>query len=129
MSVQNLKLRAESRNAKLVFDDLPLLENFLRENEGSLICTLERPKKLRSLKANSYAHGRVLQALAEHTGYCVKELKDMAKAELGFVHEVRTPSGGIREIPRSSATFTSQEFSQWVDLLKYWGDLNGIYIV
>lgn len=89
---------------------------------------VEKRKRRRTLKQNNYAHGPILNALSEVTGHTVGELKEISKKELGLVKSVRRKDGREIEITRSSATFTTDEFTKWCNLLKQWGDEMGIYI-
>lgn len=106
-----------------------LLTEFLIPLEGKTLEVVIREKrKLRSSKQNSYGYGVALKMLSDYTGFTVGELKEAAKKELGLTKKLRKKDGKILEITRSSSTFSTVEFEEYMKLIRRWGDEVGIFI-
>lgn len=97
-------------------------------NDCDVQLTVEKKNKRRSNQQNRYGHGVLLKQLSEHTGFTVTELKELAKKDLGLVRYVERKNGAMVELTRSSATFTTTEWEQFMVRLRQMGDEAGIYI-
>lgn len=90
--------------------------------------TVQKKRKLRTIPQNNYAYGVVLKQLSDYTGHTVTELKEIAKKDLGFVRYLRLKNGKVHEITRSSATFDTKEWEEYMRRLRQMGDEFGIFI-
>lgn len=123
------KFPATVENGKLQLNDPESFKTWIATNlQGEVTVTVEKRRKTRSLKQNSYGYGVVLKELSEFTGYTVGEVKEVAKKELGFVRYIQLHDRPPREVTRSSATFSTVEWEEYMRFLRQWGDECGIYI-
>lgn len=83
--------------------------------------------KGRSSGQNRYGHGIVFDLLADHTGYTVDQVKTWLKKEFGYVEYVRI-GDKMLEIPRSTATFSTSEWEDFMSKTRMLGSELGVYI-
>lgn len=119
---------AISQDGELEFSDPERLRQFLIYNPGELFINVAQRKKTRSLKQNAYGYGVVIKELSEYTGHTPQQLKEYVKRELGLVEVITLPNGKITEVTRSSATFTTVEWENYMKFFRQLGDENGIFI-
>lgn len=123
-----MKFKGLINQGKLAIADKSTFNSYIANlRDGEIIISVEKPKKIRSLNQNRYGYGIVLKQLSEFTGYDQSEIKVAAKKALGFVTRIEMGSK-VYESVRSSATFSTVEWEQYMTLLRKWGDEAGIYI-
>lgn len=86
--------------------------------------TLQRRRATRSVAANAYYWGVVLELLREHTGYTVDELHDLCKAQ--FLPKRLAINNGNGEVVGeyvlggSTRKLTTTEFYEYVERIRKW---------
>lgn len=75
--------------------------------------TVERKRGTRSEKMNNYLWGVVYETIAEKTGYLPEEVHQIFRSK--FLSEKRVWRGGNITIARSTATLTTDEFSEYLN--------------
>lgn len=118
---------AISQGGELEWQDRERLRQFLLFNPGELFINIGRRNRRRSLKQNAYAYGVVYGLFASHTGYSVREVKDLLKEEFGLYRWVEF-NGRQRKVYRSTADLTAHEHEDFMAKVRMLGDTMGIFI-
>jgi hypothetical protein len=92
--------------------------------DGPVTLTVGRPQATRSLQANAYYWGAVVQALADHTGYTPDEMHDVLKVKfLPKAVALNTANGrvvGDFVIGGSTTALLSFQFSDYIEQVRQW---------
>ncbi len=85
--------------------------------------TIASERRNRSLNANAYYWGVVVEILAEHFGYSPEELHEALKWKFLKLHE----DTGLVTV-RSTAKLSTKEFGDYIDSVVRWAAQEGCYI-
>lgn len=96
----------------------------LAKLEGKLVeVVVRRRRSQRSIQANAYYWGVVIEILANHFGYEADEMHEALKWQF-----LRRNEGGLATV-RSTAKMDSKEFAEYVDRVVRWAaQEHGCYI-
>lgn len=114
---------------QVVFDDPRRWRGVVGRHEGKRVkVTIERERKLRSLKANAYLWGVVYRTIAEWSGHDDEEIHDAMKSMFLPKRELLLPTG--EEIPAHGSTrvLDDVEFSDYVSKVKRWAGEQGVLV-
>ena len=113
------RFRAKVDKGKLTFHDNTALWAYLWKfkPEDELIVTIERPKRQRSLRQNSYYWGVVLKVIASETGHSVEELHEIYK-RMFLPRQIIVYKDKEYPIPGSTRESDSLEFSEYIERVR-----------
>lgn len=112
------KGRLQMRNRKTV------LAQVARMKDGEFVITFTPRRASRSLQANRYYWGVVVELLAEHTGYTPDEIHEVLKAKfLPKKLAVTDANGEIQGefvIGGSTTKLNTLEFGEFIEAIRQW---------
>lgn len=123
--VQSYVTTARMQAGKLKVRNRQALKRTLATwKDGEYIVRIERAHATRSLQANAFYWGVVVELLAEHTGYTPDEIHEVLKAKfLPKRLAVCDGNGEIRDelvIGGTTTTLDNVEFSDYISRIRQW---------
>jgi hypothetical protein len=122
-----LQLRAKVEKSQIVWQNPERLSNLLQSLSGKeVFVTIKEFKPNRSLNQNSYYWGIVIEILSDFTGYSRDEMHEVLKTKflsykVKILHEEFV-------ITKSTTSLTTQEFEDYLRLIREWASTMGCYI-
>lgn len=124
------ELKAEIREGKIIYKDIPHQEYVFRYFEGKEISlTIDKYIDKKSTNQNRYLH-KILTLLAEYLGYSLIEMKILVKKEVGLYDYVINKKTGeqIKEL-KSVGNMTKEEVGKMIDYVLQIGAEAGLQIL
>jgi hypothetical protein len=124
------ELKAEIREGKIIYKDIPHQEYVFRYFEGKEISlTIDKYIDKKSSNQNRYLH-KILTLLAEYLGYSLIEMKILVKKEVGLYDYVINKKTGeqVKEL-KSVANMTKEEVGKMIDYILQIGAEAGLQIL
>lgn len=117
---------AQVKNGRLFIENRKVFDQqvALLDTRWALEVSVRRRRATRSVRANRYYWGCIIQLLSEHTGYTPEELHDFLKAK--FIPKrlaVCDGNGEIKDevvVGGSTRKMNTQEFSEYCESIKRW---------
>jgi hypothetical protein len=126
-----------SEQGTCIWDDLHGFQSYLRGLAGKRVrVVVSRETKGRTLPQNSWLWGAIYPAIADWSGHTVDEIHAVMKDMHGLktlvtmapAGEGRFPGQRQTLVPRSTATYTTEEFSTYVERVRAWAAMQGLNI-
>ena len=138
MTARIVALGHVDSDGMLRFDDVTHWAGGLRSFLGKRVrVTISRETKGRTLPQNQWLWGAIYPAIADWSGHSVDEIHEVMKQMHGSKRLVQLPGGNPRQgdtaaynvaVPRSTATYTTDEFSEYVERVRAWAAQQGLNI-